>query len=191
MPCWGSNGILGSDGDWCSVHETRGTEVVVGRAFSILCNVLPTASSVPLRVDPPFARWRVRSCDMRNSPKGLRRIALGCREAQRSGYPGDSATTTQSTLKGLRDVAPPLRNSFGVDVLRRLETQGSRCATTLGCPTKSLRDSRGATSSLKGKGGGGFPTTSWHATPRRRSPTSLPPRVWRMSPLAQAGPISC
>jgi hypothetical protein len=105
--------------------------------------------SAPFRDRPRFARCRSRSCLHSNSPKGLRRIALGCREAQRSGYPGDAATTTESTLKGLCNVAPPLRNPFGVNVSRRPETQGSRCATTLGYPTKSLRDNRDATSSLE------------------------------------------
>ena len=106
----------------------------------------------PFRVRPPFARWRAKSCDTCNSPKGLRKIVLGCREAQRSGYPGLRPRPTPSTLKGLRSVAPPLRNPFGVNVLRWLETQGSRCATTLGYLTQSLRDNRCPASSQKADG---------------------------------------
>jgi hypothetical protein len=65
--------------------------------------------------------------------------------------------------------ALPLRNPFGVSVLRHPNTQGSRWATTLAIPTKSLRDSHNPTSSQKA--GGSLARISHHAG---RLPYSVP-----------------
>jgi len=73
------------------------------------------------------------------SPKGLNKIAQGCRFG---GYPGVATPTIMPTLKGLRNFATPLRNPVGVLLSRLFSPQGSRCAATLGCPAQSLRDNR-------------------------------------------------
>jgi hypothetical protein len=69
------------------------------------------------------------------------KAARSCREARHGVHFVSGRAMIPLVLKGPRKVAPLLRNPFGVNVLGRHATQGSRCAATLGYPTKSLRDS--------------------------------------------------
>ena len=59
------------------------------------------------------------------------------RVAAPSGYPGKKYYNT-CTPKGFRNCGTVLRNPVGVERNAASVTQGSRCAATLGCPTKAL-----------------------------------------------------